>query len=331
MQGSASVGGRMLADRYGRGVTDLRISVTDTCNFKCVFCHNEGLGEVRRPRDPRPDELSPEEIERIVRVAHGVGINSIKLTGGEPTVRLDLEEIVARIARHVPDVSMTTNGSMLAPRAQALKDAGLRRVNVSLHALDAQAFRRITQGSLRPVLKGIQAALEVGLTPVKLNMVVYRDTVEIIPAMVEYVGNTEGLMLQLIQFMPDLKVGMEDLVVDMEPIRQWLHANADLVGIREMHHRRIYHLGKAKVEVVDPVWNTEFCMNCHRIRLTHDGKLKGCLNRSDDLVSVRGLDDEGIRAALVQVVANRVPYYGVYVKRPGVAAPEASPGIPVAG
>lgn len=311
----------MLVDAFGREVTDIRISVTDTCNFKCIFCHNEGLGEVRRPRDPRPDELSPEELEGIIRVAKAVGIDKVKLTGGEPTVRLDLEEIVRRISRHIPDVSMTTNGSMLAPRAKALKEAGLNRVNVSLHALDAQAFKRITNGDLRPVLKGVRAALDAGLTPVKLNMVVYRDTVDMIPAMVDHVGNNEGLMLQLIQFMPDLKVGMEDMVVDMEPIRHWLHENADLVGIREMHHRRVYHLGKATVEVVDPVWNTEFCMNCHRIRLTHDGKLKGCLNRSDDLVSVRGLDDDGIRAAITEVVANRVPYYGVYVKRPTAGAP----------
>jgi cyclic pyranopterin phosphate synthase len=299
-------------DSFNRYVTDLRISVTDTCNFKCVFCHNEGLGNVRQPRDPRPDELSPDEIGKIVQVAKNLDFKSVKITGGEPTVRNDLVEIISQVSRHIPDVSMTTNGSMLSSRARELKDAGLQRVNISMHALDPMVFQKITNGSLQPVLQGIRAALEIGLVPVKINMVVYRDTERYVEDMIETIGQTDGLSLQLIQFMPDLKTGMSNLCVNMEPIKERLHSLADTVEIREAHHRHVYHIGKASVEVVDPVGNTEFCINCHRIRLTHDGQLKGCLNRTDDYVPIRGLDQDGIRDAMIHVIRNRVPYYGVY-------------------
>ena len=131
--------------------------------------------------------------------------------------------------------------------------------------------------------------------------------------MIEYIGHGDGLKLQLIQFMPEL-VGQQDWMVDIDSLKKWLEARADKVLVREMHHRRIYLFNGAEVEVVDPVYNAEFCMNCHRIRVTHAGELKGCLNRNDDLIPTRGLDDEGVRDAFRRVVANRVPFYGAYVK-----------------
>jgi GTP 3',8-cyclase len=303
----------MLVDSFGREVTDVRISVTKRCNFGCIYCHDEGLGPVARPRSPHPEEMSVLEIERLVRVAREFEIRSVKFTGGEPLVRTDMEEIVSRTVRHMGDVSLTTNGSMLATRAEALRNAGLKRVNVSIDSLDPAAFRAIRHGSLPPVLRGIEQALQVGLTPVKLNMVVFRPTLPHIPEIIRFVSRNAGLRLQLIQFMPEL-VGPKDWSVDIDGVKRWLESRADRVLVREMHHRRIYQFGGAEVELVDPVYNREFCMNCHRIRITHQGELKGCLNRNDDLVPTRGLDDQGLRDAFRSVVAQRVPYYGGYVR-----------------
>lgn len=324
----------MLTDAFGRDVTDIRISVTKRCNFGCIYCHDEGLGPILAPRMPHGDEMSVDEVERIVRTAREFEIRSVKFTGGEPLVRLDMEEIIDRTVRQIPDVSMTTNGSMLAKRAEGLRAAGLKRVNVSIDSLDPKAFQEIRKGDLRPVLKGIREALRVGLKPVKLNMVVFKQTLPHIPEMIEHISNGDGLKLQLIQFMPEL-VDHREWMVDIDAVKKWLETRADKVLVREMHHRRIYLFNGAEVEVVDPVSNAEFCMNCHRIRVTHAGELKGCLNRSDDLIETRGLDVDGLRDAFRRVVSNRVPYYGAYVKDYPRRHPETAqllefPGPPAA-
>lgn len=303
----------MLVDAFGRPVTDLRISVTERCNFRCIYCHNEGQGSrVSPPNSPHDDEMTPAEIERIVRVANEFGIDSVKLTGGEPLVREDLEEIVERLAPHV-DVSLTTNGSMLEHRAASLHAAGLRRANVSLDSLQPSEFEEIRGGRLAPVLRGVRAALEAGIAPVKLNLVVYSQTLKNIDAMIDFVGATDGLRLQLIQFMPEM-AWMHPFAVDINTVRLLLEAKADRVVERRMHHRKRYRIRGASVELVDPVGNTEFCMNCHRLRLTHDGHLKGCINRNDNLIPTRGLSGDELREAFRRAVAIRVPYYGVHVK-----------------
>jgi GTP 3',8-cyclase len=314
----------MLVDSFGRTVTDIRISVTKRCNFACIYCHDEGLGPVASPRAPHPEEMSPLEIERLVQVAREFDIRSVKFTGGEPLVRRDMEEIVDRTVRHMEDVSLTTNGSMLAARAEGLRNAGLKRVNVSVDSLDPAAFRTIRHGALGPVMRGIERALHVGLKPVKLNMVVFRPTLPHIPEMLRFVSQNDGLRLQLIQFMPEL-VSPKDWSVDIDSVKRWLESRADRVLVREMHHRKIYLFGSAEVEVVDPVFNEEFCLNCHRIRVTHTGELKGCLNRNDDLIGTRGLDDGGLRDAFRRVVAQRVPYYGAYVRDHPVRDASAAP------
>ena len=302
----------MLSDAFGREVTDIRVSVTKRCNFGCVYCHDEGLGPVARPRSPHGEEMTVAEIERLIGVAREFGIRSVKFTGGEPLVRDDLEEIISRSVEQIPDVSLTTNGSMLEYRAEALRDAGLKRVNVSVDSIDPVAFRSIRKGGLAPVLRGIREALRVGLKPVKLNMVVFRPTLDNIPRMIDYVGATDGLKLQLIQFMPEL-VAHREWMVDIGAVRKWLEEHATRVLIREMHHRHVYFFRHVEVELVDPVYNAEFCSNCHRIRVTHKGELKGCLNRTDDLIPTRGLDDDGLRSAFRQIITTRMPYYGGYV------------------
>lgn len=321
----------MLSDAYGREVTDLRVSVTRRCNFACVYCHDEGLGPVARPRAAHADEITPTEVERLIGVAREFGIRSVKFTGGEPLVRSDLEEILARTVHQVADLSLTTNGSMLESRAETLRDAGLKRVNVSIDTRDPQMFRAIRRGSLEPVLRGVREALRVGLKPLKINMVVFRATVDHIADMVRFVSEQDGLKLQLIQFMPEL-VPQRDGGVDIEEVRRWLTARSSHTLVREMHHRKVFLIDGAEVELVDPVGNREFCSNCHRIRVTHRGELKGCLNRNDDLVPTRGLDDGQLRDAFRRVITTRVPYYGVYVplagQLPMVPVPAAGGVVP---
>ena len=305
-----------LADDYGREVTGVRISLTDRCNFDCVYCHNEGLGDTRGPMDPQDDEMSADEVVRFLEVVSEFGVGKVKFTGGEPMLRDDLEEIIRRTPDSM-EVSMTTNGTFLPGRAEGLVEAGLSRVNVSQDALDPQEFAEITKsGAYDRVLEGVQAALDAGLDPVKLNMVVFEHTAGYVPEMVEHVAENDGLQLQLIQYMPEL-TGKPEWNIDIERVHGWLAEQADEIERREMHHRSRYWVDGGMVEIVDPVENPEFCANCHRVRVTHEGYLKGCLNRNDDLRPMGEMSREEIRETFRETVANRVPFYGEYMVRDG--------------
>jgi len=303
----------LLVDSFGRETTDIRISLTDRCNFDCFYCHNEGLGDTRGPSEPDENEMSTEKVLRIARVAHEYGIRNFKLTGGEPMLRADLDEIVEGIAAlEGTEVSMTTNGTFLPGRATELAEAGLERLNVSLDALDSEDFREITRGGMEHVLEGVGAAVEAGLTPVKLNMVMAEPMRPHLPDMVDHAVSNDGLRLQIIEYMPEL-VGDASMRVDIDEIHGYLAERADEVRAREMHSRSRYVVDDTVVEIVDPVGNEEFCANCHRIRVTHEGELKGCLNRNDDLVPTDGASDTELRDAFGSVVDSRVPYYGEYM------------------
>ncbi|PSQ16312.1 GTP 3',8-cyclase MoaA [Halobacteriales archaeon QS_8_69_26] len=309
----------MLVDQFGREVTGVRVSLTDRCNFDCVYCHNEGLGDTRGPMEPRDHEMDADDVVRFLEVAREFDVDSVKFTGGEPMLRDDLEEIV----RRTPDgmeTSMTTNGTFLPGRAPDLVDAGLERVNVSQDALEPEAFAEITKsGAYDRVMEGVEAALDAGLAPVKLNMVVFTHTAGYVEGMVEHVAENDGLQLQLIEFMPEL-VGKPEWSIDIGRVHDWLEEKAEGVEHREMHDRRRYWIGGGPgeggmVEIVDPVENEDFCANCHRVRVTHEGYLKGCLNRNDDLRSMGEMTKPEIREAFREVVHNRVPYYGEYMVR----------------
>jgi len=183
----------MLVDGFGREVSGVRVSLTDRCNFDCVYCHNEGLGDTRGPMDPAENEMNTDDVVRFLEVAREFDVGKVKFTGGEPMLRDDLEEIV----RRTPDgmeTSLTTNGTFLPGRAEGLREAGLDRVNVSQDAIDREAFAEITEsGAYERVLEGVEAALDAGLDPVKLNMVVFERTAEYIPEMVEHVAANSGL------------------------------------------------------------------------------------------------------------------------------------------
>ena len=306
----------MLVDGFGREVSGVRVSLTDRCNFDCVYCHNEGLGDTRGPMEPAENEMSAEDVVRFLEVAHEFGVEKVKFTGGEPMLRDDLEEIVRRTPDEM-ETSLTTNGTFLPGRAEGLREAGLDRVNVSQDAIDREAFAEITEsGAYERVLEGVEAALDAGLDPVKLNMVVFEGTVEFIPEMVEHVAANAGLQLQLIEYMPEI-AGHPEWAIDIERVHDWLAERADRIEHREMHDRRRYWVDGGMVEIVDPVGNETFCANCHRVRLTHEGYLKGCLNRNDDLRSMGEMTRDEIRDAFREVVHNRVPYYGEYMIRDG--------------
>jgi cyclic pyranopterin phosphate synthase len=308
----------MLVDDFGRAVSGVRVSLTDRCNFDCVYCHNEGLGDTRGPMDAQDHEMDTDDVVRFLEVAREFDVEAVKFTGGEPMLRQDLEEII----RRTPDgmeVSMTTNGTFLPGRAPDLKAAGLERVNVSQDALDPDDFAQITKsGAYDQVIEGVEAALAAGLAPVKLNMVVFEATAGYIPRMVDHVAANDGLQLQLIEYMPEL-VGNPEWAVDIDRVHGWLEEQADRVEHREMHDRRRYYVssedgdGEGMVEIVDPVENEEFCANCERVRVTHDGKLKGCLNRGDDHRPMGEMTKPEIRETFRETVANRVPYYGEYL------------------
>ena len=304
----------MLVDEFGREVTGLRVSLTDRCNFDCVYCHNEGLGDTRGPMAPQDDEMTADEVVRILEVAREFGIDSVKFTGGEPMLREDVEEIVRRTPE-VMEVSMTTNGTFLPGRAKGLKEAGLDRVNVSQDAMDPEAFAEVTKsGAYDRVLEGVDAALDAGLAPVKLNMVVFEHTAGYVEGMVEHVAANDGLQLQLIEYMPEL-AGRPEWSIDIDRVHEWLEDVADRVETREMHGRRRYWVDGGMVEIVDPVENPTFCANCGRVRVTHQGYLKGCLNRNDDLQPMGEMTKPEIREAFEKTVENRVPYYGEYLVR----------------
>jgi cyclic pyranopterin phosphate synthase len=304
----------MLTDRFGREVSGIRVSLTDRCNFDCVYCHNEGLGDTRGPMDPQDGEMTADEVVRLLEVVREFGVEKVKFTGGEPMLRQDLEEIVSRVPAGMTP-SMTTNGTFLPGRAEDLREAGLERVNVSQYALDPEAFAELTQtGAYDRVLEGVEAAVDAGLAPVKLNMVVMEPTAGYVPRMVDHVAENDGLQLQLIEYMPEI-AGHPEWAVEIERVHGWLADQADEVREREMHDRRRYVIDGGLVEVVDPVENAEFCANCHRVRVTHDGNFKGCLNRHDDHRSTGGMTREEIRDAYRATVQNRVPYYGEYMVR----------------
>ncbi|WP_459195046.1 GTP 3',8-cyclase MoaA [Halosimplex sp. J119] len=325
----------MLADEFGREVSGVRVSLTDRCNFDCVYCHNEGLGDTRGPMAPREHEMGTDDVVRFLEVVSEFGVDSVKFTGGEPLLREDVEEIVRRTPEDM-EVSLTTNGTMLPGRAEDLVDAGLERVNVSQDALDRETFKQVTQaGAYDAVLEGVDAALEAGLAPVKLNMVVFEQTAGYVPEMVEHVAENEGLRLQLIEYMPEI-AGHPEWAIDIQRVHDWLGKQADFVERREMHDRARYWVTPdgvsvddaddlrsddgtidesraGMVEIVDPVENPTFCANCHRVRVTHEGYLKGCLNRNDDLRPMGEMTRSEIREAFRETVANRVPFYGEYM------------------
>ncbi|CAB1368243.1 GTP 3',8-cyclase MoaA [Denitratisoma oestradiolicum] len=275
-----------LLDTRGRPVRDLRISVTDRCNFRCLYCMPKTVFGRDYPFLPRKELLSFEEIVRIARLFVDLGVSKIRLTGGEPLLRHRIEELIEMLAV-IPglELTLTTNGSILARKAQSLKDAGLHRVTVSLDALDDTTFRLMNDVDfpVAQVLEGIEAAGRVGLAPVKVNMVVKRGTNDqaIVPLARHFRGS--GHIMRFIEFMD---VGssngwkMDEVLPSEEVIRR-IHAEFPLEPIDsnypgEVAQRWRYQDGTGEIGVVSSVTRA-FCSSCTRLRLSTEGKLYTCL------------------------------------------------------
>jgi cyclic pyranopterin phosphate synthase len=300
-----------LIDLYGRRVTGLRISITDRCNLSCIYCHKEGAESCDRAS--HDNDIKPELICGIVREAAKFGVSKVKFSGGEPLFRKDFEDILACLPP-LKEVSATTNGILLEKRAKALKTAGLDRVNISLDSLVPEKYEAITgapPGSLEKVIRGIERAVEAGLTPVKLNMVLLKGiNDDEIDAMMDFVRRYQGkIILQLIELM-DLDPELSKYRIDSKALEKSLAEKASEIRVRHLHHRKKYIINGVEVEFVHPMDNSEFCAYCSRLRLTADGKLKPCLLVHDNLVDIReARDSEEIEKLLRLAVSRRRPYY----------------------
>ncbi len=262
--------------------------------------------------------MTVEEIIRIAKIAASLGIRRIKLTGGEPLMRKDLNEIVKGIAviPYLEDFSLTTNGTMLGFQAKKLYECGLKRINISLPTLNASIYHKLTEGKIQNALEGVEAATATGFCPVKLNMVILNGVNEdAIPDMMDFARKT-GAILQLIELDPmnvdDAYFSMYHRVLDED--EKTLRQKAWQVETRSsMQNRHVYHLPDLTVEVVHPIENSKFCQHCTRLRVTSDGKLKPCLMRNDNLVDLltpmrHGASDEELKEFFVRVNERREPY-----------------------
>ena len=302
----------MLQDALGRPLHDLRVSVTDRCNFRCAYCMPRDVYDRDHVYLPRDEILTFEEIERLVRVFAGVGVAKVRLTGGEPLLRHDLAELVAKIASvdGISDVAMTTNGSTLARHAAALAEAGLDRVTVSLDAVDDTSFREAADVDfpVARVLEGIDAAKDAGLTPVKINTVVRRGLNDDAIADIAGAFRGTGHIVRFIEYMDvgssnDWKMG--DVVTADEILEtiasEWPLDPIDPNYPGEVVNRWRYQDGQGEIGVIASV-SKPFCGECTRLRLSADGSIYTCLfaTRGTDLRGPMrsGATDE----ALVEII-----------------------------
>jgi len=297
------------ADRFGRQLTYLRISVTDRCNMRCSYCRPDSdLFHA----ESREGILHYEEITRIARVAADLGVSKLRITGGEPLVRRDLPQLVAQLAAipGIGDLAMTSNGTLLAKYAEPLVDAGLNRINISLDSLHPHTFHTLTGSDLQPVLAGIAAARRVGMAPIKLNCVVMRGiNDDEVPTLIRF-ASSEGATIRFIELMP-MKQGLDwqqhylsmDDLLQREAVRTLL----DEAAVQEAGNSAARYLplrdGSGEVGFIMPM-SDRFCQGCNRLRLTADGGLRACLP-ADHQLNLRDLirsggSDEAIRTTFLR-------------------------------
>ena len=305
-------------DLLERPLKDLRVSVTDRCNYRCRYC----MPLAEYDWIAKKEILSFEEITRLVRLAVSLGVSRVRITGGEPLVRSHIEELITQLAalEGPEDLSLTTNGALLARKAAVLKKAGLSRINVSLDTLRPERFRRLTQrGTLQDVLTGIQEARRVGLTPVKINSVIIRGTNEDeIVDLVEF-SRQNGLQIRFIEYMDVGNANQWSLekTVSKQEILETIHRKNPVqeIGRKEGRAPAVdYRLrdGSGQLGIIGSV-TEPFCATCSRARLTADGQLVTCLFASDghDLKALlrSGAGDTEIRQVMESIWAKRTDRY----------------------
>jgi len=315
-----------LTDKFGRQITDLRVSVTDRCNFRCVYCRSANPDT----HMPASELLEWDEYERLVRLLVGMGIRKVRVTGGEPLVRPGLEDFIARLrALGVQDLSMTTNGYTLAGRCEGLVDAGINRINISLDSLNREKFERITRTkTFDQVIAGIDAAQASKLRPVKVNAVLVRgindDEVE---AFAEFARDRD-LIMRFIEFMPlDAdRAWTREMVVTGAEVHKRISAIWPLVPVvherSETARKFRFADGRGEIGLISPV-SQPFCGHCSRLRLTADGKLRTCLfsKEDHDLKSLLrgGASDDEISDEILAIVAQKEK--GHRINEPGFLPP----------
>ena len=305
-----------LIDGMGRTIVNLRISVTDRCNFRCTYCMPADNVEFM----DRSNLLSFEEIQRVAQIVSRMGINRLRLTGGEPLMRKNLPVLIKMLSEvdGIDDIAMTTNAYFLKDQAQSLKDAGLKRLNVSLDALDPEKFRDVNRRDcLQSVLDGLDTARKVGFKSIKINAVAVRNFSETeIMSLIE-MGRSDGFEIRFIEFMPldSDKVWERDKVLFGHEIVNMIKDNYELVPIDnslEIGPASEYNFadGKGKIGIITAVSNP-FCDHCNRIRMTADGKLRTCLfsTKETNLKELirSGATDETIIETLKQAVLVKEP------------------------
>lgn len=304
-----------LTDKFGRTIHDLRISITDRCNYRCVYCRT-GTNGAAFAELPFADYL------RMARILVGLGITKIRLTGGEPLLRNGIVEFVRDLSNlrtihgTKPEIALTTNGHLLAEIAGPLKDAGLDRVTVSMDAVDPDRFARITRAKngFDSVLAGVRAARRIGLSPVKINCVLLRGFNEdqVIPF--GMFAREEGVMVRFIEFMPleEDRVWTPEVVVTLDEIVARMSEYLPLVEVEhersETARRYRFSDGIGEIGIIAPV-SHPFCGHCSRIRITSDGKLRTCLFSIFDHalheLMQRGASDEKLTDFIIKVVEDK--------------------------
>ena len=322
-----------LIDSYGRTIRDLRISVTDRCNYRCVYCRTGEHGA-------QFAELSMADYLRMARVFVSLGITKIRLTGGEPLLRNDLLELIRELSAlrtpegNAPELALTTNGHLLAVMAVPLRKAGLGRVTISMDAVDPERFARITRvkGSYQEVLEGVRAARQVGLGPVKINCVLLRGFNE---DQVEAFGRfarEEQVAVRFIEFMPleEGRLWSPEVVVPLSEIVARINRTLPLIPLPprepgETARRYAFSDGQGEIGIIAPV-SQAFCGACSRIRLTSDGKIRTCLfsQVEHDLYGRlrAGADNDDLRAYILRTVQGKEARH--HIGEPGFLKPSRS-------
>ena len=316
-------GGATVLDRFGRPIRDLRISVTDRCNFRCPYCMPAEVFGARYEFLPKPQILTFEEVERLTRVFVELGVRKVRLTGGEPLLRAEIPKLVERLAkiREIEDLTLTTNGFLLSRHARALKEAGLRRITVSLDSLDDEVFKRMNgrDWDKQHVLQGIDAADKVGLRPIKINCVVQRGVNDhTLMDLARHFKGT-GHIVRFIEFMDVGNLNGWNLsqVVSAREIIERINAELPLEPAEpnyrgEVANRYRYKDGSGEIGIIASV-SQPFCGDCTRARLSTDGKLVTCLfaKSGEDLRGPMraGASDSELRALIFSVWEGRVDRY----------------------
>ena len=321
----------VLKDSYGRVIRDLRVSLTDRCNFRCFYCLPHG----EPPMAPKAQTLSYEEIERACELFVALGVEKIRLTGGEPMLRRDIETLIRKLAalktKGLRDLALTTNGYFLPGRAEGLREAGLDRVTVSLDSLRREEFQRSTGvDALARVLAGIEAARAAGLTPIKVNAVVVRGHNDTEVADFAAFARTHGLAMRFIEFMP-LDSGHEwarESVVSGREIRARIEERFPLVpvvgarGSETSARWRFADGAPGEIGIIAPV-TEPFCGACSRVRLTADGQIRTCLFSTVEHSLRDVLRSNATRAEVIAyiegVILKKEPRH--YINEPGFRQP----------